>query len=227
MSSANAINNGRLLPQSVYYFYAASRLAEKGEPIVVVTPSGNFGNMMGALFAKRMGLPVRRLVVPVNENDEFPKFLLSQDYSKIEPSLNCISNAMNVGNPSNLARLVDCYGGWLDEKGKVHRNPDFEAMRRDLFSSSVSDERTRETIREAWQKHRLLLEPHGAVGWRGFLDYIAIEPLGDAPAVVRKPPIRPSFPKRSNACWAFLGCAARIGGSGLHGRGLRSHGGRL
>jgi len=108
-----------------------------------------------------------------------------------------------VGNPSNLARLVDCYGGWLDEKGKVHRNPDFEAMRRDLFSSSVSDERTRETIREAWQKHRLLLEPHGAVGWRGFLDYIAIEPLGDAPAVVLETAHPAKFPEEIERLLGF------------------------
>ncbi len=203
LSSANSINIGRLLPQSVYYFYAASRLTEKGEPIAIVTPSGNFGNMMGALFAKRMGLPIKRLVVPVNENDEFPEFLLSEDYSKIEPSLNCISNAMNVGNPSNLARLVDCYGGWLDEKGQVQRNPDFEAMRRDLFSSSVSDERTRETIREAWQQHRLLLEPHGAVGWRGFLDYTAVEPLGDTPAVVLETAHPAKFPEEIERLLGF------------------------
>lgn len=110
---------------------------------------------------------------------------------------------MNVGNPSNLARLVDCYGGWLDEMGQVRRDPDYEAMRRDLFSSSVSDERTRETIREAWQKHRLLLEPHGAVGWRGFLDYIATEPLGNAPAVVLETAHPAKFPEEIERLLGF------------------------
>ncbi len=184
LSSANSINFGRLLPQSVYYLYAASRIAQPGEPLVVTVPSGNFGNMMGAVLARRMGLALKRLVVPVNENDEFPRFLATEHYEKVEPSRACISNAMNVGHPSNLARLVDVYGGWLDETGLLHKAPDFAAMRRDLFSTPVTDAATRETIRNAWQDHKLLLEPHGAVGWRGFLDYIAAEPLGDSPAVV-------------------------------------------
>src|SRR5262245_9999768 len=104
LSSANSINIGRLLPQSVYYFYAASRLARPGEPIVFSVPSGNFGDMMGAVVAKQMGLSIRKLVVPVNENDAFPCFLGTGAYQKIEPSRNSLSNAMNVGHPSNLAR---------------------------------------------------------------------------------------------------------------------------
>jgi threonine synthase len=185
LSSANSINVGRLLPQSVYYIYAWSRLTQRDdEELIVAVPSGNFGNMMGCVFANRTGMPLKRLVVPVNENDEFPKYLNSDRYSKIEPSKACISNAMNVGNPSNLARLVDLYGGHLDQTGCVLRAPKVEAMRRDLFSTSVSDEGTRATIKEAWQKHKLLLEPHGAVGWRGFQDYIAEKPLNGAPAVV-------------------------------------------
>ena len=203
LSSANSINIGRLLPQSVYYFYAASRIAEPEEGVVMTTPSGNFGNMMGAVIARRMGLRMRRLVVPVNENDEFPVFMDSQEYSKIEPSLKCISNAMNVGHPSNLARLVDVYGGWLDETGELHRDPDFETMSRDMFSSSVSDERTRETIREAWAEHRLLLEPHGAVGWRGFLDYNEVQPLGDAPAVVLETAHPAKFPEEIEKLLGF------------------------
>lgn len=184
LSSANSINIGRLLPQSVYYFYAASRIAEAGEPVVITVPSGNFGNMMGAVIASNMGLPLKRLVVPVNENDEFPVFLESGDYRKIEPSRACISNAMNVGHPSNLARLVAVYGGWLDETGKIREAPDIDAMRRDLFSTAISDRTTRETIDDAWKTHKLLLEPHGAVGWCGFQDYAAEHPLDGAPAVI-------------------------------------------
>ena len=148
LSSANSINIGRLLPQSVYYFYAASRLAKPGEPMVFSIPSGNFGDMMGAVVARQMGLPVKKIIAPVNDNDAFPKFLASGHYEKISPSRNSVSNAMNVGHPSNLARLVAIYGGQMDETGKIHQQPDLAAMRRDLFSSSISDERTRATIRE-------------------------------------------------------------------------------
>ena len=147
LSSANSINIGRLLPQSVYYFYAASRLTEPGEPMVFSIPSGNFGDMMGAVVARQMGLPMKKLVVPVNDNDAFPRFLASGIYDKIVPSRNSVSNAMNVGHPSNLARLVAIYGGQMDETGKIHKQPDLAAMRRDLFSSSVSDDRTRAALK--------------------------------------------------------------------------------
>lgn len=191
LSSANSINIGRLLPQAVYYFHAAARI---GEPLVISVPSGNFGDMMGAVIAREMGLRVKRLVVPVNGNDEFPRFLATGRYEKIEPSRNCLSNAMNVGHPSNLARLVALYGGQMDETGRIHRAPDMERMRRDLFSTSVSDEQTRATIQQAWTEHKLLLEPHGAVGWRGFLDYCDTEPLGDSPAVVLETAHPAKFP---------------------------------
>jgi threonine synthase len=171
LSSANSINIGRLLPQSVYYFYAASRLAKPGEQIVFSVPSGNFGDMMGAVVAREMGLPVKKIVASVNDNDAFPRFLATGVYKKVVPSRNSVSNAMNVGHPSNLARLVAVYGGRMDETGKIHRQPNLAAMRRDVFSSSVSDDRTRETIREVWNKYKLLLEAHGAVAWRGFLDW--------------------------------------------------------
>jgi threonine synthase len=184
LSSANSINIGRLLPQSVYYFYAASRVAQAGEPIVLSIPSGNFGDMMGAIVAREMGLPVRKIVAAVNDNDAFPKFLATGDYQKICPSRNSLSNAMNVGHPSNLARLVSVYGGQMDETGKISRLPDLAALRRDLFSSSVSDERTVAGIRDFWNQFQLLLEPHGAVAWQGFLDWTAQEPLGNTPAVI-------------------------------------------
>jgi threonine synthase len=195
LSSANSINIGRLLPQSVYYFYAASRLALPGEPIVFAVPSGNFGDMMGAVVARQMGLPLRKLVVPVNGNDEFPRFLATGAYARLEPSLNCLSNAMNVGHPSNLARLVAIYSGQMDERGIVQRAPDFAALRRDLFSSSVSDAATLATMRAAWDGHQLLLEPHGAVGWRGLLDYLAQAPLAGAPAVVLETAHPAKFPE--------------------------------
>jgi len=168
LSSANSINIGRLLPQSVYYFYAWAALRNdlEDEPIFVI-PSGNFGDMMGGMIARSMGLPVRHMVIAVNENDEFPKFLKTARYNKIEPSRNCLSSAMNVGHPSNLSRLVALYGGMMDEKGTIHQVPDMEMMRKDISALSISDSETRSTIGEAWQQYRLLLEPHGAVGWAG------------------------------------------------------------
>ena len=184
LSSANSINIGRLLPQSVYYFYAASRVALAGEPIVFSIPSGNFGDMMGAVVAREMGLPVRKIVAAVNENDAFPRFLATGSYQKVSPSRNSLSNAMNVGHASNLARLVAVYGGHMDETGKINRMPDLNAMRRDIFSSSISDERTVAGIRDFWNQFQLLLEPHGAVAWQGLLDWTAQEPLANSPAVI-------------------------------------------
>ncbi len=195
LSSANSINIGRLLPQSVYYFYAASRIAKSGEPIVFSIPSGNFGDMMGAVVAREMGLPVKKIIASVNDNDAFPKFLASGSYQKISPSRNSVSNAMNVGHASNLARLVTVYGGQMDETGKISKQPDLEAMRRDLFSSSISDERTRTALKDFWQKFQLLLEPHGAVAWQGFLDWQAAEPLSNLPAVIIETANPAKFPE--------------------------------
>jgi len=184
LSSANSINIGRLLPQSVYYFYAASRVASAGEPVVFSIPSGNFGDMMGAVVAREMGLPVKKIIASVNDNDAFPKFLGSGKYEKISPSRNSLSNAMNVGHPSNLARLVAVYGGQMDETGKINKLPDLARMRRDIFSTSISDERTIAGVREVWDNFQLLLEPHGSVAWQGFQDWNAVEPLGSSPAVI-------------------------------------------
>ena len=194
LSSANSINIGRLLPQSIYYFYTASRIAKPGEPIVFSVPSGNFGDTMGAVVAKRMGLSIKKLITPVNDNDAFPRFLETGNYQKIVPSRNSLSNAMNVGHPSNLARLVTVYDGQMDETGKIRRAPDLVAMRRDIFSSSVSDARTRATIQEAWKQYKLLLEPHGAVAWRGFSDWLETDKLDGAPAVVLETAHPAKFP---------------------------------
>jgi threonine synthase len=176
LSSANSINIGRLVPQIVYYFYAGSRLTKKeGEEVVFSVPSGNFGDMMGGVLAMKMGLPVKRFIIATNENDEFPVYLKTGIYNKIEPSRNCLSSAMNVGHPSNLARLVDLYGGIMDEKGTISKPADMELMRKELFSVSINDDKTRAIIKEAFTKFGLLLEPHGAVGWAGLMEYIKSE----------------------------------------------------
>jgi len=170
-SSANSINIGRLLPQSVYYFYAYSRLAEDREPIVFSVPSGNFGDMMGGLLARRMGLPGSRIVIATNANDEFPKYMATGRYDKVVPSRVCISNAMNVGHPSNLVRVIDLYGGQMDEQGRIKKPPDRERMQDDLYAVSISDDETRGAIKDAWDRYRKLLEPHGAVAWAGLMRY--------------------------------------------------------
>lgn len=172
LSSANSINIGRLLPQAVYYFFAQSRAAKHGEDVVFSVPSGNFGDLMGGLLALKMGLPVQKFVVATNENDEFPRFMRTGVYEPIRPSKNCISNAMNVGHPSNLARLFCLYGGQMDETGHVSKAPDMNAMRKDIYAVSVTDEETQRTIKEAYSQHRVLLEPHGAVAWAGLLRYL-------------------------------------------------------
>ena len=183
LSSANSINIGRLIPQIVYYFYAFSRLRLENHPekAIVAVPSGNFGDMMGGVLAMKMGLPVRKLIIATNENDEFPKYLYSGKYEKIEPSRNCISSAMNVGHPSNLARLVALYGGVMDEKGVILKPADMELMRNELFSVSISDVLTRRTITEAYKNHGLLLEPHGAVGWAGLQEFMKQNPGFNSP----------------------------------------------
>lgn len=183
LSSANSINIGRLIPQSVYYFYAFSRLTNQkdNDSIIFSVPSGNFGDLMGGLIAKNMGLPVKKFVVATNENDEVPTYFYSQIYTKIEPSLHCISSAMNVGHPSNLARLVALYGGVMDEKGNITKQPDFDKIKNDMFAISVNDTETKQMIKDAYEQHKVLFEPHGAVGWKGLSEYFRQNPQEVSP----------------------------------------------
>ena len=172
LSSANSINFGRLLPQTLYYFWSYSKVIEKkNEEVIFSVPSGNFGNLMGGLIAHRMGLPVRKFIAAVNENDEFPKFIETGNYNKVEPSKNCISNAMNVGHPSNLARLIDLYKGHIDELGILHKEPDINRIRNDIISYSISDDLTKTNIKEFYNKYNKIIEPHGAVGWAALQIY--------------------------------------------------------
>jgi len=202
LTSANSINIGRLLPQCVYYVYAYVHLPEtaNGAAITVSVPSGNFGNMMGAMLARRMGLPIERVVVATNANDEFPNFLRTGQYQKIVPSRVCISNAMNVGHPSNLARLVDIYGGWMDETGHLREPPNLSAMRQELYAVSIDDERTRATIKTVYEQHQVILEPHGAVGWAGLEEYLDRHPAAaDRPAVTIETAHPAKFPEEIQA----------------------------
>jgi threonine synthase len=172
LTSANSINFGRILPQIVYYVYSYAQLAENGEQVIFSVPSGNFGDALGCEYARRMGLPVVMLVMPTNENDEFPNYMQTGKYKKVSPSRACISNAMNVGHPSNLARFFDLYGGTVDRAGQVYKYPDWEEMRRHIFSVSISDEETRKTIKKVYETYNVVLEQHGAVGWAGLEKYL-------------------------------------------------------
>lgn len=173
LTSANSINWGRLLPQVTYHLYSYLQVAEtKEDKPVDSVASGNFGNVTADFLALRMGKPMERIIVATNENDEFLGFMETGIYEPIRPSKACLSNAMNVGNPSNLRRLFDLYGGRIDRDGHITRMPDLEAMRRDAVSISISDHITRLTIREAYERYGVILEPHGAVAWAALKRYL-------------------------------------------------------
>lgn len=176
ITSANSISLGRLLPQSVYPFFAYSRVAQNGEPIIASIPSGNFGDMMGTVLAKEMGLPIGKIVCGVNENTEFPDFLRTGEYV-VRPSRKSPSSAMIVSHPSNLARLIDFYGGhMIDERDAVTKKvtrpgiilqmPDMKAMRENIFSRAVNNPQHDHTMREVFNNYGVILDPHGAVGWK-------------------------------------------------------------
>ena len=180
-TSANSISVGRLLPQSVYPFFAYSRVAQYDEPMIASVPSGNFGDMMGTVLAREMGLPISKILCGVNENEEFPEFLRTEDYV-VKPSVKSPSSAMIVSNPSNFARLIDLYGGHVyderDASGKVLREgvmdvkPDMEAMRKDFYSVSVSNLDHDRAIKEVHDRFGIMIEPHGSVAWRALDTYL-------------------------------------------------------
>ncbi|MBN2633153.1 MAG: threonine synthase [Bacteroidales bacterium] len=173
LSSANSINIGRLIPQSIYYFYAWSGLCENGyDKVCFSVPSGNFGNLMGGLIAREMGLPVRRFIISTNSNDEVPRFMQTGIYEPVSPSIDCISSAMNVGHPSNLARIIALYEGIMDEKGCLQKQPRMDRLKSDLSAVSISEEETRNTIAGCHKNYGVLLEPHGAVAWKGMDKYL-------------------------------------------------------
>jgi len=181
LSSANSINIGRLIPQIVYYFYSFAHLRKsEDEEVVFSIPSGNFGDMMGGMFAMRMGLPIKKFIIATNENDEFPAFVKTGIYKKVEPSKNCLSSAMNVGHPSNLSRFIALYDGVMDETGNISKIPDLLRLRDDVYSTSITDEETKTMIYEAYKKHKLLLEPHGSVGWAGLQRFLHEHPEFDS-----------------------------------------------
>ena len=155
LTSANSINVARFLPQSFYYFYAYAQLKKlgKADNVVACVPSGNFGNICSALFGKRMGLPINRFIAANNANDIFYNYLQTGRYEP-KPSVQTIANAMDVGDPSNFARILDLYE-------KSH-----EAICHDISGATYSDKQIAETMRECLTETSYQLDPHGACGYR-------------------------------------------------------------
>ena len=155
LTSANSINVARFLPQAFYYFYAYAQLkkAGKADNLVVCVPSGNFGNITAGLFGKRMGLPVKRFIAANNSNDIFYQYLQTAKYNP-RPSVATIANAMDVGDPSNFARVLALYEG------------SHEAISAEISGATYTDAQIRETVKAAYQETGYLLDPHGACGYR-------------------------------------------------------------
>lgn len=157
LTSANSINVARFLPQAFYYFYAYAQLKKMGQAdnkkVVVCVPSGNFGNITAGLFGKQMGLPVSRFIAANNKNDIFYQYLQTGKYNP-RPSVATIANAMDVGDPSNFARVLDLY------------KESYEAICRDISGTTYTDEQIRETVKTTYQQTGYLLDPHGACGFR-------------------------------------------------------------
>lgn len=157
LTSANSINVARFLPQAFYYFYAYAQLKKMGQAdnkkVVVCVPSGNFGNITAGLFGKQMGLPVSRFIAANNKNDIFYQYLQTGKYNP-RPSVATIANAMDVGDPSNFARVLDLY------------QESHEAICRDISGTTYTDEQIRETVKTTYLQTGYLLDPHGACGFR-------------------------------------------------------------
>jgi len=159
LTSANSINVARFLPQSFYYFYAYAQLKKlnKNKEVVMCVPSGNFGNITAGLFAKRMGLPIKRFIAANNRNDIFLQYLQTGQYNP-RPSISTIANAMDVGDPSNFARVIDLYSN------------SHEAIKAEISGVSYDDEEIADTLKTCFDETGYLLDPHGACGYQALKD---------------------------------------------------------
>jgi threonine synthase len=159
LTSANSINIGRLIPQLFYYFRAYAQLEDASKGVVFSVPSGNFGNLTAGLIAKRMGLPIKHFVASTNINDIVPDYLKSGKFQP-RPSKQTISNAMDVGNPSNFARMLDLY------------HHDLPSLRQDITGYHFTDEETNREMKDVYANANYILDPHGAVGLLGLKRYL-------------------------------------------------------
>jgi len=164
LTSANSINVARFLPQAFYYFNAAARLSEKvgaGSELVCCVPSGNFGNICAALFGHQMGLPVKRFIAANNANDVFYNYLQSGKYEP-KASIQTLANAMDVGDPSNFARITDLYS----EGGKLTAEETHRRITSLISGATYNDDQIRQTMRQCYAETGYILDPHGACGYR-------------------------------------------------------------
>ncbi|MCX6149883.1 MAG: threonine synthase [Ignavibacteriales bacterium] len=159
LTSANSINIARLIPQSFYYFNAYAQVKEKNNPIIFSVPSGNLGNLTGGLIAFKMGLPVHKFIAACNSNDVVTNYIKSGLFIP-KPSVQTISNAMDVGNPSNFARIISLFKN------------DYELIKKIIFSRSYSDDETRNSIKEIYENYKYVIDPHGAVGYLALKEYL-------------------------------------------------------
>jgi threonine synthase len=159
-TSANSINIARWLPQQFYYLYALKQWP--GEPPVISVPSGNFGNLASGILSHISGLPVRKFIAACNANDVVPRFMKSETYEP-RASVQTLSNAMDVGSPSNFVRVLEIFDN------------DFPDLKQVLEAVSVSDDVTAATMREVYESTGYVLDPHGAVGYRALADHLATD----------------------------------------------------
>ncbi|MDR1022497.1 MAG: threonine synthase [Prevotellaceae bacterium] len=158
LTSANSINLARFIPQAFYYFWGWAQMPQ-GSEVVVCVPGGNFGNLTAGLIAKRMGLPIKHFVAANNANDIFLKYLQTAEFSP-RPSIATIANAMDVGNPSNFARIMDLYGG---NHAKVAA---------DISGYSYSDAQIREVVKRTFDEAKYMLDPHGACAYEALREHL-------------------------------------------------------
>lgn len=158
LTSANSINVARWLPQLFYFLFAYKQAKSKGKEIVFSVPSGNFGNICAGMVAQKLGMPVKHFVASTNVNDVVPKFMESGVYEPM-PSVATISNAMDVGDPSNFVRIRHLY------------QDDLETLQKSLSSHSFTDENTKAIMKEVYSKTGYVMDPHGAVGYLGLKEY--------------------------------------------------------
>ncbi len=166
LTSANSINVARFLPQAFYYFYAYAQLKKMGKAknLVCCVPSGNFGNITAGLFGKRMGLPISRFIAANNKNDIFYQYLKTGEYNP-RPSISTIANAMDVGDPSNFARVLALYGS-------------HKAICADIDGATYTNEQIAETMKQCFEKEGYLLDPHGACGYRALKEQLKSDEVG-------------------------------------------------
>ncbi|PHN03685.1 threonine synthase [Flavilitoribacter nigricans] len=168
LSSANSINISRLIPQSFYYFEAYKQVKKAGKPTVFCVPSGNFGNLTAGLIAAKMGLPVHHFIAATNQNDIVPSYLKGGHYHP-KPSVRTLSNAMDVGNPSNFARMVDLYS----TIEAIESSPEtaWPSMKEAISGYAFDDQATRKAMNEVAETYNYTIDPHGAVGYLALKDY--------------------------------------------------------